>query len=161
MKSERDPNQISQSEHDEDYNAKRVVVVGQNLDLGLDPEQIQKTLEKAFEKIEFPKFEKPACPGCVIEPQIKEIEKPIIIEKEVIKEIEKPIIVEKVIYKEIEIPHIITREKIVEIEKPVIVEKVIEKEVLRERYVPRRQQICIIVQTIVVVCLFISHILKP
>jgi len=115
--SNRDSDQVTRFEHDEENNAKRVMLVGGEIFI---PE------------IKFPenlKFD-----SKVIE-IIKEV--PVIVEKIVIKEVEKPIIVEKqvqvvqqvpvfkdnIIYKEIQVPVIVKELEVKEIEKIVFVDK--------------------------------------
>lgn len=121
---QRDPNQITQAEHDESLNASRVTIVGGDFGLA-------QAVKDGLKDIKFDQQ-----PGT-----ITEYKQPMIIEKEVIvkqiqtvqiptivKEYERfevPVIVkEQQEIKIIEVPKVIFEPKIIEIEKIVIVKEI-------------------------------------
>lgn len=146
---QRDNNQISQYEHEETLNAKRVLVVGQ--DIKVDTDSIVNAVKEGLKNLEIkvspneaPKEE--AKPQIIKEIEFKEIEKPVYIEKIEYREIEKPIVIEKTVF--------------TEIEKPIFIEKIVEKEVIREKIIPKWQQICIFLQTASFIGFLIAYLIK-
>lgn len=125
---QRDTNQIEQYEHDEAYNAKRVFVVNppeikvDNLNLSMSTEKIEGLLQELIKREEENKSN-PAPVATMQEikfPDIK-LEPTVVTQKEIeIREIEKPVIVQKVEY--IERPVIIKEIEIVE--KPTVIKEV-------------------------------------
>ena len=134
----RDNDQISKYEHEDDYCAKRVYVVGGEFKMEVDPSQITDAIKDGLKDIKFQNNES----ASMIETKIERIEVPVVIPGNVqvievketipviqteikIVEIEKPIIQEKVVT--VEKPIMIIQPKIEKIEVPVIVEKTVEK----------------------------------
>lgn len=153
--SNRDPNQISQAEHDDVSNAKRVVVVGQ--DFQLDSNKIAESLEKAVLKgLSNMKLDEPKSPSYTP----IEVERIVPIPQIEIRTIEVPKIIEKIEYREIEKPIII--EKIVTqiLEKPVVIKEIEFREVYREKEFPKWHKICTVMQTGVVLALLLLQILS-
>jgi hypothetical protein len=136
--SNRDPNQIHQFEHDDKINARRVVVVGN--ELSLDTAKLSESLEKAVKEglkglseTDFSKSQAPAYTPIEIEktvflPQmdIKTVEIPVIVKETQFKEIEKPIFIDRIIEKIVEKPIFI--DKVVTVETPVIIKEIEYKE---------------------------------
>lgn len=134
---QRDSNQIACYEHDENINAKRVMIVGGGIVI---PEvKLPDSMKLDVKVIEIVK----EVPVIVEKLVIKEVEKPIYIDKIVTQEVEKIVYVDKIVntvteipvikevttYKEIEVPVIVEKTKTVEIEKPVIIKQVEIKEI--------------------------------
>lgn len=132
-----DPNQIQQLQYDQDHDAQRVIIVGDN-----GSRQIADTIKESLKdiKIEIPEQKQQesliiSVPTIVKEIEIREVEKTILIpdykvfevEKTIvipqikIVEIEKPIIVPE--YRTIETPIIVREQQIERIEVPVIVKQ--------------------------------------
>lgn len=104
----RDPNQVTQFEHDEKSNAKRVVVIGQ--DFSIDSNKIAQAVKDGLKSITLPSAS-----------EAKTIEVPVFIPQLEIKTIEIPVIVKEIEYREIQVP--VVTEKIVTVEVPVIVKE--------------------------------------
>lgn len=120
----RDPNQIHQFEHDDQSNAKRVVVVGQ--ELNIDSSKIAESLGKAIEKLNFqmpiqPKADSTERTIFIPQIEIKTVEIPVIVKEIEYREIQVPVIVEKIVT--VEVPVIIKEIEYREIEKPIVIEK--------------------------------------
>jgi hypothetical protein len=106
----RDPHQITQFEHDDSSNAKRVVVVGQ--EINIDSSKIAESLDKALSNIKL------------------DLSRPSEAQKEIqIVEIEKQVFVPQIEYKTIEVPVFIKEVQIVEVEKPIYIDKIVRVEV--------------------------------
>lgn len=145
-----DTDQIMKKKFNESLDADRVYLVGgENLNFSMDSDKIAQAVKEGLSHIEFNKEPKS---------QVEFVEKHIFIPKIEIKEIEKQVFIPQIEYKTIEVPVII--EKIVTIEKPVVIKEIEFKEVYREKEVPKWQRVCIIMQTIAVLGLFISHLIK-
>jgi len=112
----RDPNQIAQFEHDGIANAKRVIVIGQ--DLSIDSDKIAKAVKEGLQGLSNTDFSKSAAPSYTP----IEVEKTVYIPQLEVKIVEVPVIVKEIEYREIEKPIII--EKIVTVEVPVIVKEI-------------------------------------
>jgi hypothetical protein len=164
----RDNNQIACYEHDENVNAKRVVLVGGEI---MIPEvKFPDSIKMDVKVIEIVK----EVPVIVEKVVIKEVEKPIYIDRFVEKEVEKIVYVDKIVntvteipvikevttYKEIEKPVLIEKTKIVEIEKPVIIKQVEIKEVEKTITLYKYPWWFVLVSTIVAVSGWLSHIIK-
>ena len=127
--SQKDGDQIVRAEHDDEHDAKRVVIVGgeaPKINVTIDTNKVHETIMRAMEKSinSKPKYDE----NVQVKQEIQTItvEKPYIVEKIEYREIEKPYIVEKIQYKEIE-KHIITPQLIEyrEIEKPVVIKETV------------------------------------
>jgi hypothetical protein len=112
----RDPNQITQFEHDDSNNAKRVVVVGQ--EFSIDSDKIAQAVKDGLSSITLPALTGDVKASLI---QSEPIERTIFIPQFEIKTVEVPVIVKEIEYREIQVPVII--EKIVHIEVPVIVKE--------------------------------------
>lgn len=151
----RDYNQIPQYEHDEDKNAKRVVVVGQ--EITIDSDKIANCIERSV--LEGLSGFKLDMPKAVSYTPI-EIEKTVFLPQIEIKTIEVPVIIKEIEYREIEKPIIV--QKIVTVERPVIIKEIEFKEVYKEKEFPKWHKVCTIIQAISVLSIlilqFLSHI---
>jgi hypothetical protein len=101
----KDSNQIVRAEHDDQTDAKRVVIVGGDLPqfkVGIDTKDIEKSIKTAITEGFSSQKQQESKQIVVKEIEYREIEKPVIVEKIIYKEIEKPVIIEKVVFKEIE-----------------------------------------------------------
>jgi hypothetical protein len=126
----RDSNQILKHEHDEELNAKRVVLVGGSL----DSDKISDAVKQGLENIKFNAGNTQAStqyqvhtvkvPEIIKETEIKEI--PVVVKEIEIKEV--PIVVKEV--QVVEIPKIVIQEQIREIQVPVIVKEAVKVESL-------------------------------
>lgn len=136
----RDNDQIVKYEHDDDLCAKRVIIVGGDFKMDIDPSQITDAIKEGLKDIKLEaqpsvqssesiRIEKIDVPFPIIEKDIQVIHVketvPVITTEIKIVEIEKPIIQEKVVT--VEKPIFIIQPKIEQIQVPTIVEKVIEK----------------------------------
>lgn len=149
----RDPNQIHQFEHDDKNNAKRVYVVGQ--ELNIDSSKVAESLEKAVLKgLSNIKLTTPQSPSYTP----REIEKTVFIPQVEYKTVEIPVIVKEIEYREIERPIII--EKIVTIEKPVIIKETEIKYIEVERNYPIVMKITAVIQAVCVMALLLSNLLS-
>ncbi len=118
--SSRDPNQIVQYSHDEEYNAQRVTIVGGDFGLADALKEGLKDL-----KIEIPTSK-------------QTFEWPMTVEKEVLvkqyETLQIPQIIKEQEIKIVEVPKVIYETKFIEIEKPIIIKeveiKVIEQQVI-------------------------------
>lgn len=149
----KDWQQAATDEHQEEINAKRVVIVGS--DMSAVVEGIKASLSEGLKdlKIEF-KQEKDEKIVTVIE----RVEVPVIVKETVIEKVEIPTfytkveekIVEKPVYyteyKEIQVP--VVTQKIETIEKPIIIEKIVEKDYSYLKYILIGQFITLISITI-------------
>lgn len=139
----RDHIETVRAEHDDQHDAKRVVIVAGealNITANVDTETLGEKLSQSLKEI---LTSEKAAPEKVIQYQVFEVEKPFIVEKIEYKEIEKTVIVEKVIYKEIE--------------KPIIVEKIVyEKLATPETKAFLYLQIACIVELILIATLIIK-----
>lgn len=128
----RDPNQILTAEHDEQNNAKRVVIVGGPLHEFKMPDFSKTLVEQSIkiEKIEVP----------VIVKEVEKIEVPIVIKEIEIKEI--PILVKEIQFERIEVPIIVKEYQT--IETPAEVKEIVHKESL-----PKWAMILILVQSMI------------
>jgi hypothetical protein len=126
-----DHTQVDRYEHDEQYDAKRVVIVGGDFDTSGIVSAIEEKLSNLTIKVDAqPSVVQPQ----ITEPQIIEktvvvteyktieVEKPIIITEYRMVEVEKPFVIDRVVYREVEKPVMV--EYVKEIEKPIIVEKI-------------------------------------
>lgn len=147
----RDYNQIPQYEHDELANAKRVVVVGQeiNIDTSKVAESLEKAVLKGLSNFKLDKAQAPSYTPI-------EVERTVYIPQIEIKTIEVPVIVKQIEYREIEKPIIV--EKIVTVEKPVYITEF--KEIIKEKDVPKWQRICITIQTAAVIGVLLMQIIS-
>lgn len=148
--SNRDPNQIVQFEHDDKSNAKRVVVVGQ--EINIDSSKIAESLEKALSSV------KVSLQSSLEQKDQEIVEKHIFIPQLEIKTIEVPVIIKEIEYREIERPIII--EKIVTVEVPIIVKEYEIKYIDKERDIPLIMKITAIIQTVCVLALLISNLIS-
>lgn len=106
----RDQNQINRHEHNEEFNARRVVIVGgSDININADSDKIADSISSAL-KESFANLKQPEVIEKYIvvkEPQIIEIEKQIIVKEKELIYVDKPVIVEKIVYREIEKPVIV------------------------------------------------------
>lgn len=129
-RSSRDVHEIHQNEHSEEYNARRVFLVGgQKLDLTLNEDKFINAVKEGLKTIEI----KQESNNTPIEFNVPEIKLP---EFKVI-EIEKQVFIPQIETKIVEVPKIINEIKVIEVEKPVITEIIktieIEKPVIVEK----------------------------
>lgn len=155
--SNRDPNQIQQFEHDQDTNAKRVIVVGQefNIDSSMLAESLGKAVKESLNSLTIPSLEGKVDNSI---PTIIEVEKNIFIPQVEIKTIEVPVIIKEIEYREIEKPIII--EKIVTIEKPIIIKEIEFREVIKEKDFPKWHKVCMVIQAISILGVLILQIIN-
>lgn len=126
---QKDPNQISRSEHDENNDAKRVVLVGGgDIKLTANMSRVEDKLDEIIEayKKNYSDYQIRSLPNNNATPE-RIIQIPNIIKEIEIREIEKPTIIKEIEYREIE-KHIFI-EKIVTVEVPIFIEKIQIKEV--------------------------------
>jgi hypothetical protein len=107
----RDPHQITQFEHDNENNAKRVVVVGQ--EINIDSAKIAESLEKALSNIKVDLSQGSSN---------KEVQIQVV-------EIEKQVFVPQIQYEKVEVPVIVKETQIVEVEKIIYIDRMIRVEV--------------------------------
>lgn len=121
-----DNNMISRLEHDDDTDAKRVIIVGGIVPDFKFPDNFTINQPQQSQEIRIVEVEKPI----IIkeqELQIVEVEKQVIVYQDKIQIVEKIVNIPTIEYKEIEKPIFIDRIQVVEVEKPIIIEKTIEK----------------------------------
>lgn len=163
-----DADQIVKKKFDETHDADRVYLVGgEKIELIVDSDKIGREIGNILgeQVVEFQKnsnqqlsTQLQSVEKNIFIPQveIKTIEVPTIVKEIEYREIEKQVYIPQIEYKIVEIPviteKIITVDRIVTVDKPIVIEK------LKE--VPRWQMICIIIQTVAVIGLFISHLTK-
>lgn len=143
MSSQKDPNQIAQAEHDDDLNAKRVVIVGGSFDTSKMQEQAA-VISKAYadmaaqmqDSIKQAHLNAPqiapasasptvvAVPEIVKETIVERVEVPVIVKETSVQTIRVPEIVKEVQIKEIQVPVIQTEIKLVEV--PIITKEISE-----------------------------------
>ena len=121
-RSHRDNIEINQHEHDEELEAKRVVIVGG--EFKLDTDKISKSLETALSKatFDFGPLGKSEVTTNSVEVQV--IKVPEIVKETEIKVVEVPIQTFVPQIQIVEVPKIVIETKIIEVEKPVIIEKI-------------------------------------
>lgn len=121
---QRDSYQISQNEHDEQLNAKRVTLVG--TDLTDFKNNLNDALTGALKNIKVDVQAKTENKEqqIVKEVEYREIEKPVIVKEIEYREIEKPVIVKEIEYREIPVPRLMESTLYKEIEKPIFIEKI-------------------------------------
>lgn len=159
MKNERltqlDTDQINKRKFDEELDADRVILVGQ--DLVIDSDKIAQAVREGLSSIEFKSVQE-SQPQVVNQAPIQTIKENVFIPQ--IQQIEVPVIIKEIEYREIEKPIYI--EKVVTVEKPVIIREVEyrEKEVFKERYYPFVMKASAVIQAIAVIALIIINLLK-
>lgn len=153
-----DVNQIIKHQYEEDMNAQRVVIVGQ--DMSSLAESIKESVKEGLKNINFdlsfPKQEQPLVietEVIVKEPQIIEVEKVITIYETKIVEIEKIVIVKEPQIVEIEKPMIIIEPKIIEIERPVFIDRI-------KVDIPGWFKFLICCETIILLGVILSYVIK-
>lgn len=124
-----DVNQIIKHQYEEEMNAQRVVIVGQDMSSIADSmkEAVKEGLKNINFELAFPKQEQPLVietEVIVKEPQIVEVEKIVTVYETKIVEIEKIVIVKEPQIVEIEKPMIIIEPRIIEIERPVFIDRI-------------------------------------
>ena len=121
---QRDSYQITQNEHDEKLNAKRVTLVG--ADLSDFNKNLNGALTEALKniKVDIQAKSEDKPQQIIKEIEFKEIEKPVIVKEIEYREIEKPVIVKEIEYREIPVPRLMESTLYKEIEKPIFVEKI-------------------------------------
>lgn len=146
-----DPNQVSVKEHDEQNDAKRVIIVGQDLS-GME-EGIRKAVEQglANARLELPKQDVADQHFNVIE-----VEKPVYIPQVEYQFVEIPKIVKEIEYREIERPVYITEYKTIEV--PVIVKEI--QEVKNHNEVPAWVKVLLGSHILTWLGMLISHFIK-
>lgn len=156
--SHQDPNQIITLEHDNQFDAKRVIIVGgEKLDITINEDKIVNAIKEGLSNIEF-KNMSTSQPIVDNISQIQTIEKNVFIPQIEIKEIEKQVFIPQIEYRTIEIP--VITERIVTIEKPIVIKETEFKEIIKERYYPTVLKVCAVIQAIGVVALLIMNLLK-
>lgn len=127
-RSHRDSIEITQHEHEEEFDAKRVYVVnGEQVKFDIDADKIAESLNEALKKVNF-QMEKQE-PSIISVPEIKivEIEKQVFVPQIETKIVEVPVITKEIQVITVEKPIITEVIKAIEIEKPLIIEKTLEK----------------------------------
>lgn len=142
----RDPNQVTQFEHDEKSNAKRVIVVGQ--DFSIDSNMIAQAVKDGLSSITLPTSQNNG------EIHIKEV--PVFIPQLEIKTIEVPVIVKEIEYREIQVP--VVTEKIITVEVPVIVKEYINISNNNETTSPFSMKMGTIIRDVCMLGLMIYHL---
>lgn len=114
-----DNDQIIKREHDQDHDAKRVVIVGG------DGKQIADSIKEGLKdlKIEIPASNQEVQEKVVYIPEPRVLEIPTIVKQIEIREIEKPVVMTEVKIVEVERPIIVPEVRIIEVEKQVIVKQ--------------------------------------
>lgn len=145
-----DTNQITQRKFDEENDAERVVVVGQNL--SVDSDKIARAIKESLKEIKI------TTPDWPINNSFMpiEIEKHTFIPK--IETIEVPIILKEIEYREIEKPIYI--EKIVTVEKPIIIKEIEFREIVRERHYPLVLKIAAVAQVFLMLGILLINLFK-
>ncbi len=154
--SQQDGAQIVRAQYQEDMDAQRVVIVGQ--DMSSVTESIKEAVKEGMSnlKLEMPKQEQPLVietEVIVKETQIVEVEKVITIYEPKIIEVEKQLIVREVQIVEIEKPMIIIEPRIVEIERPVYIDRI-------KSDIPGWIKFLLMSETIIIFGLLISYLNK-
>lgn len=155
-----DTDQIVKKVFQEDLDAQRVVLVGnEKMELSVDSDKLSSAISNAIkDSLKDVKFEQTTVPQLISAPYIEEKAEPIIIPIREIEKIEIPVIIKETEIRTIEVPVII--EKIVTVEKPIIIKETEFKEVYREKEFPKWHKICMFLQTAAVFGILLSHILK-
>lgn len=163
--SQLDVNQIKTRTFDEENDAERVVLIGQNL--SLDTDKLVNAIKEGIQNIKI------VTP--IVTPEIKQlepIEKHIFIPQLEIKTIEIPIIVKEIEYREIEKQVIIPRIEYITIEKPVYIETIKEiekqvivkeleiKEILVEKHYPMILKVAAVCQVLLMFGILLINLLK-
>ncbi len=119
MISAKDPNQIIRAEHDEEFNSKRVTIVGGDFGIAEAVKEGLKDFKIEYSPLPIPSAEQTY--GI-----FKPSEWPLHVEKQVIVKDYEVLNIPKLVYeyKILEVPSIVYETKIVEIEKQVIVKEI-------------------------------------
>ena len=141
-----DKDQLPKYTYSQKHNAQRVIMVGgENI-------QIEAKFPENFNM--EPKIIHVEKPVIVKEIELREVEKPVIIEREKISFVDRPVIVKEIEVREIvkEVP--VYLERIVEVEKPVIIEK--------EKFIefPKWLKLVFILQSIAMFGIFVLKLIK-
>lgn len=158
----RDHNQIPQYEHDETNNAKRVFVVGQevNIDTSKLAESLSNAVKESLANFQVPVGVESIEGDCTNEDHLNiiEIEKQVFIPQIEYKTLEVPVIIKEIEYREIEKQVIVYKTEFKEVDRPVYITEF--KEIIKEKDVPRWQRICITIQTVTVIGVLLMQILS-
>lgn len=141
-----DKNQIYDAVFDGKIEALRVAVV-EGIELNVD-------------QINLPELKQLEKQVIVKELEVKEIKVPEIIKEVSIERIEVPVIVKEIVIKEVEKPVVVPEVRIIEIEKPVVI-KEIEVKIVEQKIpvVPTIAKICMIIQALALVGILLTKAL--
>ena len=149
--SNRDGSQIERFEHDEEKNAKRVIVVGGLLgDVTLDANVKMDKVEELLTELN----KKESGKVIIQETKVEKVEIPVIIKESVLERIEIPTIIIQKEIERVEIPVIVKETVVEKIEIPVI------KEIKQSLEFPKIIGYALIGQTIIALGILIALIIK-
>lgn len=160
--SQLDTNQIIQRKFDEENDAERVVLVGENLTI--DSDKIVNAIKEGIKdiriqapEINFPEQKNPELiEKHIFIPKIEMVEVPVILKEIEYREIERPIYIEKIIT--IEKPIFITEIK--EIEKQIIVKEIEIREIKVERHYPFILKVTAVAQVVLMLGILLINLLR-
>lgn len=145
----RDPNQIVTSEHDEQNNAKRVIIVGGEIPEFKMPDLSNLKLSggSQIQKIEVPVIVK--------EVQLEKIEVPVVIKEIEIREIEKPIpvVIKEIHVERVEVPIVVKEYETIQSAAQV-------KEITQIEKMPKWAMGIILVQSLIATMAILLNLLK-
>jgi hypothetical protein len=149
--SQLDTDQIVKRKFDEDHDADRVILVGQ--ELSIDSNKIAQAIQEGMSKYQFTLEQTP-----IMQQQIQTIKENVFIPQIEIREIEKQVFIPLIEYRTIEVP--VVTEKIITIEKPIIIKEIEIREIEKERYYPFVMKASAVIQALAVISLIIINLLK-
>lgn len=148
-----DTDQINKRKFDEELDADRVILVGQ--DLMIDSDKIAQAVKDGLSSIEFKSVQE-SQPNVVNSAPIQIIKENVFIPE--VKIVEVPVIIKEIEYREIEKPIYI--EKVVTVEKPIVIKEVEIREIEKERYYPFVMKASAAIQAVAVIILILINLLK-
>lgn len=158
-----DTDQINKRRFDEELDADRVIIVGQ--EFSIDSDKIAQAVKEGLSNIQFNdngQMEKKiesmlkSQSKVVNSTPIQTIKENVFIPE--VKIIEVPVIIKEIEYREIEKPIII--EKVITVDRQVIVKEIEIKEIYKERYYPFVMKASAVVQAVCVIGLLLINLLK-
>lgn len=150
-----DTDQIIKRKFDEQLDADRVVLVGQ--DFSIDSDKIAEAVREGLSKIEFKSVDKTQ-PRVENSAPIQTIKENVFIPQIQVVEIEKQVFIPQIEYKTIEIP--VITEKVITVDRPIIIKEIEFRDVVKERYYPFVMKASAVIQAIAVIALIIINLLK-
>lgn len=150
-----DTDQIIKRKFDEQLDADRVVLVGQ--DFSIDSDKIAEAVREGLSKIEFKSVDQTQ-PRVENSAPIQTIKENVFIPQIQVVEIEKQVFIPQIEYKTIEIP--VITEKVITVDRPIIIKEIEFRDVVKERYYPFVMKASAVIQAIAVIALIIINLLK-